>query len=335
MSSALLERLKKNSTIKDANVLSESTVFENRPLTNSGIPILNLAMSGKLDGGYQSGLHLLAGASKMFKSTIGLICAAAYLKKYDDAVLMFYDSEFGSPKEYFSSLGIDPTRVLHTPILDVETLKFDLVKQLNDIKLGDHVVILIDSIGNLASKKEVEDAINQKSVADMSRAKSFKSLFRIVTPHLVLKDISMFAIAHTYMSMDFMPKTIVSGGRGQEYSSHDIWIISRRQEKEGTDIVGYNFIITVDKSRTVREKSKVPLSVSFEDGIEQWSGLFDLAVDLGYIEKPKMGWYNLKTNPDKLFRQKDTDSMEFWSDLLDNDQFKKDVSDKYLLIRES
>lgn len=335
MSSALLERLKKNSTVKDAAVLSESTIFENRQVVDTGFPILNVAMSGKLNGGYHSGLHVLAGASKMFKSTIALICAAAYLKQYDDAVLMFYDSEFGSPKEYFSSLGIDPDRVLHTPILDVEGLKFDLVRQLNDVKRGDHVVIVIDSIGNLASKKETEDAENQKSVADMSRAKSFKSLFRIITPHLTLKDIPMFAIAHTYMTMDFMPKAVVSGGNGAIYSSDDIWIISRRQEKEGTELVGYSFTITVDKSRFVREKSKVPLSVSFEDGIEQWSGLFDLAVDLGYIEKPKMGWYNLKTNPDKLFRQKDTDNMGFWSQLLDNDQFKKDVSDKYLLIRES
>lgn len=143
----------------------------------------------------------------------------------------------------------------------------------------------------------------------------------------------VYDISTTYK--DFvLSNGIITHNTGAVYSSDDIWIISRRQEKEGTELVGYSFTITVDKSRFVREKSKVPLTVSFEDGIEQWSGLFELAVDLGYIEKPKMGWYNLKSNPSKMFRQKETDTMEFWSALLDNEDFKKDVSDKYLLIRE-
>src|SRR5690606_20064726 len=126
------------------------------------------------------GLLLVAGPSKHFKSSISLVMAAAYMKKYSDAVLMFYDSEFGSPKSYFQAFGIDTNRVLHTPITNIEELKFDIMGQLEQIQRGDKVIFLIDSIGNLASKKEVEDALNEKSVADMSRAKQLKSLFRMI-----------------------------------------------------------------------------------------------------------------------------------------------------------
>lgn len=331
--SDLLDRLKKSSTIKAADVLEDSTFFD-RAKVDTHVPMMNVALSGRLNGGFSCGLTVLAGASRMFKTTMALLCAKAYLDAYPDAVLMFYDSEFGSPKTYFTSLHIDLSRVLHVPVVDIEGLKFDLVNQLNGIKEGDHVFIVIDSIGNLASKKEAEDAMNQKSVADMSRAKSLKSLFRIVTPYLQMKDISLFAIAHTYMSMDFIPKAVVSGGQGSVFSANNVFIITRRQEKEGTELVGYDFTITVEKSRFVRERSKIPLTVTFDEGINPWSGLFDCAIELGWIEKPKQGWYNLKSRPDRLFRQKDTDSGEFWKPILEDEAFCKAVSDTYLLVKE-
>ncbi|MEK9700023.1 MAG: hypothetical protein VW270_29860, partial [Candidatus Poseidoniales archaeon] len=84
---------------------------------------------------------------------------------------------------------------------------------------GDKVIIIIDSIGNLASKKEVEDALDGKSVADMSRAKQMKSLFRMVTPHLTMKDIPMVVVNHTYKEIGMFPKDIVGGGTGSYYSA--------------------------------------------------------------------------------------------------------------------
>ena len=91
-------------------------------------------------------------------------------------------------------------------------------------------MIVIDSIGNLASKKEVEDALDQKSVADMSRAKQIKSLFRMVTPHLTLKDIPTVVVNHTYKEIGMFPKDIVGGGTGSYYSADNIYILGRQQE---------------------------------------------------------------------------------------------------------
>jgi RecA/RadA recombinase len=260
--------------------------------------------------------------------------AKAYMDMYEEAALLFYDSEFGTPQSYFSSFGIDQDRVLHTPITDVEQLKFDVMQQLTNIDRTDKLIIVIDSIGNLASKKEVEDALDQKSVADMTRAKQIKSLFRMITPHLTMKDIPMVVVNHTYKEIGLYPKDIVGGGTGSYYSADNIFILGRQQEKEGTEIVGYNFIINVEKSRYVREKSKIPVSVSFEGGISKWSGLLDIALEGGFVQKPSNGWYSkadLKTGAmeEKKYRLKDTDTESFWMPILNSKEFQEYVKKTY------
>lgn len=338
--SSLMERLKKNSKIKETASLLESKFFESKEQIVTDVPAINIALSGSLDGGLQSGLTVVAGPSKHFKSSICLVMAAAYQKKYADGVILFYDSEFGSPQSYFEAFGVDTNRVIHTPITDIEQLKFDIMSQLQELKKGDHVMILIDSIGNLASKKEVEDALNEKAVADMSRAKQLKSLFRMVTPHLTMKDLPMVAINHTYQTLEMYSKAQISGGTGILYSANDAWIISRSQEKDGTELAGYTFTINIEKSRRVKEKSKIPLTVMFDGGITRYSGLLDLALEAGIVIKPSMGWFQ-KVDPatgevlEGKYRAKDTDTAEFWEPLLKSKEFNDAVRQKFLLVHDT
>jgi len=296
--------------------------------------MINVALSGKLDGGLVPGLTVFAGPSKHFKTAFALMLAKAYMDKYEDAVVLFYDSEFGSPQSYFDSFGIDTKRVLHTPITDIEQLKHDSMQQLNNIERGDHVIIIVDSVGNLASKKEVDDALEGKSVADMTRAKQLKSLFRMVTPHLNIKDIPMIVVNHTYKEQGMFPKDVVSGGTGIYYSADAIFIIGRQQEKEGQELVGYNFIINVEKSRHVREKSRIPVEVSFEGGISKWSGLLDVAQEGGFVVKPSNGWYSIK-GEEKKYRIKDTYTKEFWLPVLANKEFREYIETNYRISNSS
>ena len=331
---SLLDKLKKNSTIKDTAILSRSIFFEEKDMIQTSIPAINVALSGSLEGGFTPGLTMWAGPSKHFKTAFSLIMAKAYQDKYPDAVVLFYDSEFGTPQSYFQNFGIDKDRVVHTPITDVEQLKFDIMSQLTNIERGDRVMILIDSIGNLASKKEVEDALEQKSAADMTRAKQIKSLFRMVTPHLTLKDIPMVVVNHTYMEIGMFPKAIVGGGTGSYYSADNIYILGRQQEKDGADLVGYSYIINVEKSRHVREKSKIPVTVKFDGGISRFSGLLDMALESGHVTKPSNGWYsrvNTKTGEveTKKWRLADTDTSEFWDSVLKDESFKDWVRENY------
>jgi len=330
----IMDKLQKNSRIKESSQLDKSKLFSNKDMVTTPVPMINVALSGDPDGGLSSGLTVLAGPSKHFKTSFGLLMAAAYLDKYEDAVLLFYDSEFGSPQQYFKSFGIDTSRVLHSPITNVEELKFDLISQLENIERNDKVIIMIDSVGNLASKKELEDAMNEKSVADMSRAKALKGLFRMTTPYLTMRDIPLLAVNHTYQEIGLFPKAVVSGGTGIYYSSDNIWIIGRQQEKKGTEITGYNFVINVEKSRFVREKSKIPISVTWEGGIETYSGLLDVAIEGGYVVKPSNGWYSKVDRStgeveDKKVRIAETLKEEFWRPLFDNTDFKLHVKIKY------
>jgi len=332
-SSSIMDKLKKNTKIKETSILAESKFFTEKDMVQTEVPMLNLALSGSIDGGLAPGLTVLAGPSKHFKTSFALIMASAYLKKYDDAVLLFYDSEFGSPQSYFETFGIDTNRVLHTPVTNVEELKFDMISQLEQLNRGDKVCIVIDSVGNLASKKELEDAINEKSVADMSRAKALKGFFRMTTPYLNMKDIPMIAVNHTYMEIGMFPKAVVSGGTGIYYSADNIWIVGRQQDKQGTEIKGYHFIINVEKSRYVKEKSKIPISVSWDGGVEKWSGLLEVALEGGFVTKPSVGWYskvNRETGEvdDAKFREKDTLNEEFWSSII-TDDFKDYLKGKF------
>lgn len=335
---SVMDKLKKNSRIKETSVLSDSEFFQETDGVSTPVPMINVAFSGDIDGGFSSGLTVLAGPSKHFKTSFALVAAAAYLDKYKDAVCLFYDSEFGSPQSYFESYGIDTSRVLHSPITDVEVLKHDIVKQLQDITKKDHVIIVIDSIGNLASKKETDDALEGKSVADMSRAKQLKSLFRMVTPYLKLRDIPMIAVNHTYQEIGLFPKAIVSGGTGIYYSADNIWIIGRRQQKKGTEVAGYDFVINIEKSRYVREKSKIPIRVTWESGIAEYSGLLDVALAGGYVAKPSNGFYchvDMETGEliGKKLREKDTLEAEFWTPVFENTNFKEFVKAQYQIAQ--
>ena len=331
---SLINKLRKNSTIRETEVLTDSKFFTAKDMIQTPVPMINVALSGRLDGGLTPGLTVFAGPSKHFKTAFAMLLAKSYLEKYEDAAILFYDSEFGAPAGYFQSFGIDTNRVIHTPITDIEQLKHDLMSQINNIERGEHVIVIVDSVGNLASRKEVEDALDGKSVADMTRAKQLKSLFRMTTPHLTIKDIPMVVVNHTYKEIGMFPKDIVSGGTGIYYSADNIFIIGRQQEKDADGLTGYNFIINVEKSRFVREKSKIPVEVSFEGGISTWSGLLDVALESGHVVKPQNGWYQ-KKGEEKKYRQNDTYAREFWMPILKDVSFQNWIKENYAISNTS
>jgi hypothetical protein len=294
---SLLSRLEKASRIKHTSVLDESEIVGSGFDCPTDIPTLNVALSSYVNRGLRAGILTIAGESKRFKTKYLLRVMANYLAAYADAVALFYDSEIArETKKYFAAEGIDPRRVLYCPVSSVEELKNDLIFQLEGdgknhegLQRGDRVFVAVDSIGNLASTKEVEDAIQGKNVADMTRAKALKAMFRIIRPHLMIKDLPMVCVNHTYKTMEMFSKDVVSGGTGGIYNSDDIWIVSRRQEAEDKEIIGYHFTIRIEKSRTVKEGSKFPIYVSFKDGIDPWSGLLDFAVEGNYVKKVNKG----------------------------------------------
>lgn len=328
--------LKASAKGNQSSMLKKSKYFNEDIGIPTSVYSLNIALSGSIKGGILPGVGVIAGPSKHFKSNLSLEIVASYMRKHDDAICLFYDSEFGTKKGYFDKSGVDEDRVIHIPITDIEELTFDIAQKLKEINTDDKVIILIDSIGNLASKKEVEDAEGENSAMDMTRAKKLKGFFRIVTPKLHMKFIPMICIAHVYQTQETYSKTIISGGTGIQYSADWALIMGRRQITEGTGkdkrIVGYDFIMNSDKSRFIKEKSAIVYNATYENGVDPYGGLLDIALVTGHVIKPKQGWYTRPSvEGDKNWRRAESSCEEFWKPILDDPTFDEEVGKLYLL----
>ena len=142
---------------------------------------------------------------------------------------------------------------------------------------------------------------------------------------LSVKDVEHYVLANG----------VVTHNTGIYYSSDNIWIIGRQQEKEGTEVMGYNFIINVEKSRFVKEKSRIPVCVTWEGGISKWGGLLDVAQELGYVTKPSNGWYvqfdpsTKKELTTKKYRADETENEEFWKEIFSRTDFAKAIETRF------
>ncbi len=309
MSGDILDTLMKNSSSPFTRALDNSFVTDNTEINfPTDIPMLNVAFSGKMDAGFQSGITIWAGPSKHFKSMYALKMLDTWFSHNPDGVCMFFDSEYGITEDYIHQYpNINMKRVLHTPVTTIEELRHEATLQVENLyetykesykkapKSTERpkVFILVDSVGQLASNKETEDAKDGKTTVDMTRAKAIKSFFRILTSKVKMLGIPMAVVAHTYDTLEMFSKAVVSGGTGLMYSADTVFIIGKSQSKGVTsetakDLLGYNFTIRAEKSRFIKEGSKIPITVHYEEGILPYSGLIDIAKEMGLIESTRV-----------------------------------------------
>jgi len=334
---SLTDKILSTSNSKHSALMSETPFFDNTGKSIiTDIPIMNVALSGKVDGGMKSGILQIAGESKHFKTLYGLKLVSKFLEQNEDGVVVLYDTEFGISESYLKRYNIDKSRIAHIPIGSVEELKneasnlLDMLKEQKEQK----VMILLDSLGNLASKKEKEDAKDGSTKADMTRAKQIKSFFRIINVDIKLLGVYMVVINHTYKSQGFIAMDVVSSGTGAYYNSNDVWIVKRKQSKDGKEVAGYEFKIVIDKSRFVKEKSQFPIIVHWEDGIHKYSGLDEIALNGKFIKLSKDD--TIKGKP-KIYKYKDIDTLvsesdineEFWEIVLKDKEFTDYIEKTY------
>lgn len=330
---SLIERLQRAGSGNITSTLASDSAFNVQADTvATTVPIINVAFSGKLNGGFVPGLTILAGESRTFKTLLSLLLLKSYLDKFSDGIGIIYDIERGITKEYLDMVGVDSDRVLLLrDIIHIEELKFDMVKRLEEIEKGDHVFFLVDSLGIIASNKEIEDAIEEKSVTDMTRAKSLRSYLRVVSPYFLSKEIPCVMINHVYQTLENYSKTVVGGGTAIMYIANQVLIVTRAQETEGEgkdkELLGYKFTLHIEKSRFVREKAKLAFTVLFDGGIDETSGLLEEAKEFGLIEGGGGGWYTYNGNK---YRSSQF-TKEFWKPILANEEFQTFVENKYKL----
>jgi len=168
-------------------------------------------------------------------------------------------------------------------------------------------------------------------IKSIERNKFKTTVYDIETPtHDYI--LSNGVISHN--TQEIYAKPVLSGGTGIMLASDLVWLIGRSQEKDGTELAGYNFTIKIEKSRYVREKSSIPITVKFEGGVSKYTGMLDIAIELGAVVKPSNGWFSpvdMTTGEisTKKFRRADTDTPEFWDRILNNQVFKDKVAKRF------
>lgn len=327
--SNLIKKLKKSSTVEDTCLFSESSFYTNIEQVPTPIPLINLALSGRaFDGGISRGVTILAGESRSGKTIFMLYCLKAYLDSDPDAMGLLWDSEFSLTPNYLKSFNIDTERVLVSRIADLDTFKIDVVTQLNSIERGDKVFLGVDSLGGLYSTKESEDAKDAKIVADVgNRQKIMKSIMRLVVPLVNMKEIPFFGITHSYSTLEIYSKQVVSGGTSLMYAANTVLLFSRRKN-QNKDEAGYEFVIKIEKSRFCKDTVKLPLVAPENGAFKKWSGLFDLAIEYGFITQSG-AWYEvpcLSVYEGKKVRKTQIENNdEFWKQIFEETNFVETV----------
>lgn len=326
--SSLSDRMKKASKSEYAQVLSESDKFAIADWISTGNFALNTLISGNPNRGFPSGRILqLAGPHSTGKTFINLeIVRAAQQQGY---FIVYYDTEFAQDKESLEDRGIDIERLLYVPVDTVENLSTSMLNVIDQVADGEKVLIVVDSIGNLSTTKELQDMTDANDKRDMTRAQKLKALFRTVTLKCGLKNIPLIIVNHVYASVgSYFPSNTVGGGSGSLYASSTIIELSKSQDKEGTDIVGAMITCKSLKNRFAKEKKKVQINIKFDAGMDPYSGLLDLAEASGVLPKSSTGRYEWD---DKKLTRKAASSPEVLSAILKDPTFLRylEVEFKY------
>tara|TARA_B100001964_G_scaffold241354_1_gene313552 strand:+ start:1562 stop:2581 length:1020 start_codon:yes stop_codon:yes gene_type:complete len=256
---------------------------------DTGSYIFNALVSGSIFGGIPSNkITALAGETGTGKTFFCLSVVKSFLDTNPDAGVVYFETESAISKEMVETRGIDSKRLVIFPINTIEEFRTQAVRIIDKYIESSKderkpLMFVLDSLGMLATNKEVEDASNEKNVRDMTKAQLVKSCFRLLTLKLGKANIPMIVTNHTYDVIgSYVPTKEMGGGSGLKYSASTIVYLSKKKEKEGTDLVGNIIKCEAKKSRLTREGSKVETRLFFDyRGLERHYGLLELGETAG------------------------------------------------------
>ena len=273
---------------------------------DTGSYVFNALVSGSLFGGIPSNkITALAGDSGTGKTFFCLSVVRHFLDTDPNAGVIYFETEAAISKKMIESRNIDSKRLVIFPVDTIEEFRTQAVRIIDKYmeqpkEERKPLMFVLDSLGMLATNKEVEDASNDKNVRDMTKAQLVKSVFRILTLKLGKANIPMLVTNHTYDVVGaYVPTKEMGGGSGLKYSASTIVYLSKKKEKDGTDLVGNIIKCEAKKSRLTREGSKVETRLFFDErGLEQYYGLLELGERAG-LWKNSAGRYEI--NGKKLY----------------------------------
>ena len=251
---------------------------------DTGSYILNGLLSGSLYGGLPSNkITALAGESATGKTYFLMGIVRSFLESNPKADVVYFESESAITQQMILDRGIDPNRMLMMPVTTVQEFRTDALKVLDSYleqpeSNRNPLFLCLDSLGMLSTTKEVEDTADGKETRDMTRAQVLKAAFRVLTLKLGRAKVPMVVTNHTYDVVGSMfPTKEMGGGSGLKYAASSIVYLSRKKEKDGTEIIGNIIHCKNHKSRLTKENKMVDVRLTYDRGLDKYYGLLELA----------------------------------------------------------
>ena len=286
---------------------------------DTGSHIFNALLSGSIYGGLPANkITAIAGESATGKTFFVMGMVKSFLDANPDAGCLYFESESAITKQMVIDRGIDPNRMVIIPVTTVQEFRTQAIKVLDSYLAKNEadrrpMMMCLDSLGMLSTTKEVEDTSEGKETRDMTRAQVLKAAFRVLTLKLGRCGVPMVVTNHTYDSMGLFSTKEMGGGSGLKYAASSIVFLSKKKDKDGTEVVGNIVHCKNHKSRLTIENKMVDVRLSYETGLDRYYGLLELAIKYGIfkqvstrIELPDGTTQFSKTinnNPEKYFTE--------------------------------
>ena len=287
---------------------------------DTGSFIFNGLLSGSIYGGLPSNkITAIAGESATGKTFFVMGMCKNFLDKNPDAGVIYFESESAITKQMVIDRGIDPNRMVMFPVTTVQEFRTQAIRVLDKYLEQDEadrkpIMLCLDSLGMLSTTKEVEDTEAGKETRDMTRAQIIKAAFRVLTLKLGRAKVPMVITNHTYDVVGSMfPTKEMGGGSGLKYAASSIVYLSKKKEKDGTEVIGNIVHCKNHKSRITVENKMVDVRLTYDKGLDKYYGLLDLALKYEIfknvstrIELPdgsKQYSKTINNNPEKFFTE--------------------------------
>jgi RecA/RadA recombinase len=294
---------------------------------DTGSYSFNALLSGTIYGGMPSNkITAIAGEAATGKTFFALGICKAFLDKDPDAGIIYFESESAISKQMIEARGIDSKRMVIVPVATVQEFRNQSIKILDKYieqteKTRKPLMFVLDSLGMLSTTKEMEDTAAGKETRDMTRSQIVKSTFRVLTLKLGRANIPMIMTNHTYDVIGSMfPQKEMGGGSGLKYAASSIIYLSKRKDKEGTEVVGNIIHCKNFKSRLTKENAMIDVKLTYKTGLDKYYGLTELGEEAGVFKKvstryempdgSKVFGKNINDNPEKYFTKEVLDKID-------------------------
>jgi len=258
---------------------------------DTGSYVFNALLSGSIYGGLPANkITALAGESATGKTFFLMGIVKNFLDANPKSGVVYFESESAITKQMVVDRGIDPKRMVMVPVTTVQEFRTQSLRILDrymqqDTNVRRPLFLCLDSLGMLSTTKEVEDTADGKETRDMTRAQVLKAAFRVLTLKLGKAKVPMVVTNHTYESMGLFSTKEMGGGSGLKYAASSIVYLSKKKEKDGTEVVGNIIHCKNHKSRLTIENKMVDVRLTYDKGLDRYYGLLELAEKYGVFKK--------------------------------------------------